>query len=303
MTPFRPALARHAEVTKVDATAVESHINKLLDWQHWPVNIEDITADHINRWSNEMLYPPHREDRKLSPSTVQTRLSVLKKAMQRAGVAWPVDVIKPQRSKRPKWVLPEARQKDLVTWLRGQAVEAMESDLGGPSATNWFDMVDYIEFVTETGLRVEEVLRICGRHLHFVGTGDFNGIMVDLTTLSKPVLEVMGTKTVGSYDLIPLSKAALEILVRRREEHGDGRLFNLSYDFLRVYWQWCLEFLKVTDETATLKSLRRTFATRLAAKGIPATLLQKLMRHASLVTTSHYTNSVGLHEAAREWLN
>lgn len=297
MTPFRPALARHSELTKVDAVAIMSHINKLLEWPHWPVNIEDITAEHINRWSNHMLYPPHREDRKLSPSTVQTRLSVLKKAMQRAGVTWPVDVKKPQRSKRPKWVLSVEQQRDLINiLLLTGSIHVIKSE----------DLVDYIMLVTETGLRVEEVMRIKGAHIQKVGLG--GSVLeagADAVLGERYCLEVMGTKTASSYDLIPLSKAAMEILYRRVRWVGsnDICLFAMPYANLHDAWRWCMMKLGVTDETATLKSLRRTFATRLAAKGIPATLLQKLMRHASLVTTSHYTNTVGLHEAAREWLN
>lgn len=302
MTRTNLALLDHAEQTQTDARAVESHINKLLAWGHWPANVEDIKATHINKWiadAERGYYSPlGSPPAALSPSTIQTRLSVLKKAMARSGVAWPVDVKMPQRSKRPKWVLSVEQQRHLEARL----VLFADQTLGGIPARL---LMDYITFVTETGLRVEEALRVEEKHLIRVGQGDTpleaaaDGMFGD-----KWVLEVMGTKTAGSYDLIPLSQRALDIFQRRvSQDFTGGPIFKVRYDELRLAWQWCLTELGVTDDTATLKSLRRTFATRLAAKGIPTTLLQKLMRHASLVTTSHYTNSIGLHEAAREWLN
>lgn len=282
MTRTNIALIEHVENAQADAKAVESHVNQLLLWPHWPVNLEDITAALIRRW---MIHAESKLE--LSPSTIGTRLSVLKQAMARAGVAFPYGVKMPPRSKRPKWVISEEQQARLVGDLLGTLCVTEAEEFVNLPWDHRRQMAHYIQFVTETGLRVEEALRVTPGAVMSINGAAF--------------LEVLGTKTAASYDVIPLSNLALAIIETRGSATA-APIFTLPYEKLHELWDLCRGYLKITDETATLKCLRRTFASRKAAMGCPAPILQKLMRHGSLATTSHYTNTIGMNEAARQWV-
>jgi hypothetical protein len=63
------------------------------------------------------------------------------------------------------------------------------------------------------------------------------------------------------------------------------------------------EFLGVSNvATATLKSLRRSFARRATLKGMPTDVLRQYLRHSDIKTTQGYLNLIGgygLEEQAR----
>lgn len=148
------------------------------------------------------------------------------------------------------------------------------------------DMRDYIEWARETGLRVEESLRV--RRSSFIQRG------------AELSMRVPGTKTEGSDAVLPLSSAAAEIVYARMNgefeiDDPDRLLFPISYENLRWRWDRCRAYLGVsTIRTSSLKSLRRTFAANCLMKGVPPSLIQELMRHTSLKTTMEYLRLIGL---------
>ena len=214
----------------------------------------------------------------LAASTINTRLCVLAKVLAIAAeYGYTSQVGKMPFVSRQRvlkwWLTPEAWQKELEPWLVLQP---------------WGeDMADYIEWTLETGLRVEETLRLL--------PSDFP---------QATTLEVPGTKSVGSAVRIGISDRAAAIVNRRRQMHTDSgtifnptakRIFDVPYHVLKSRWNACRKVLGVEDNpTATLKSLRRSFAARcILQKAIPGPLLKELMRHSNMATTMEYLKLVG----------
>lgn len=206
----------------------------------------------------------------LSPSTINTRLSYAKRMLDIIGehVKFePITVPYVTRTKPRKWWLTEERWADLKLWLM---------------ACKQQDMIDYIEWTLETGLRVEETLRLL--------PSDF--------TDSYTTLIVPGTKTEGSAVRLPISKQATQLILNRlsRAKFGEQRIFDIPYHTLRRKWEDCRTKLGVADNpTSTLKSLRRSFAGRcLLDKDMSAPMIQGLLRHTDIQTTMSYLRLVGL---------
>lgn len=209
-------------------------------------------------------------------SRANSKLSVLRQVYKVGGAVPPFGWLPFPRSKAPKWVLTEADEARLMAWLSGRS--------GSPL---YYTMSDFIPFVIETGVRVEEVLRIRIEMLH-----DKDG---------HYTLEVPGTKTARSFDMLPISDKAARIILRRQSEIGD-RIFPTSYETTASLWDECRKFLGLMDNpTATLKGLRRTFAYR--HRHLPPAVLQRLLRHTNLATTSEYLNVTGMNEDLRGWLD
>jgi len=207
------------------------------------------------------------------PSRNNSKLSIMRQVYKTAGRRFPEQIVKPlARSKAPKWVLTEEQEKKVMAYL-------------GPSD----DIRDYIELVLETGLRVEEVLRLALPMLHEKG--------------GRYSLEVPGTKTVGSYDLLPITDKAAKIIIKRSlTRDAFGLIFDCTYEHLKSCWDVCRAVLHLSDNpTATLKGLRRTFAFR--HRHLPPAILQRLMRHSNLQTTSDYLNVTGMNEELRGYLD
>lgn len=211
-------------------------------------------------------------------SRANSKLSVLRQVYKTAGMQFPDQIVKPLvRSKAPKWILTEDQEERLIKWMAGP-------DAGH---TVSYTMGDYVPFVLETGLRVAEVLRLRIEMLH--------------ENHGRYSVEVPGTKTVSSYDIIPISDKAAKILLRRNSEIGD-QLFPANYATTISLWDRCRQYLGLLDTpTATLKGLRRTFAYR--HRHLPPAILQRLLRHTNLATTSEYLNVTGMNEDLRGYLN
>ncbi len=202
---------------------------------------------------------------------------------KRNGYPGDVPYIPTVHIKKPlKWWLTPEKERPVIAWLRAQGK---------------LDVADYVEWTIETGLRVEETLR--------VHSGHFLGLYT-----AKPELTVPGTKTDGSQGALALSTVAAGIAQRRHMALGgmEARLpmFPLDYmQLMRVWQRVRKEFGWMDDSTATLKALRRSFARRLAANGAPLPVIQSMMRHGDPQTTMGYLRLVGgafTTEEQRKWL-
>lgn len=173
------------------------------------------------------------------------------------------------------WLRPEDKDR-IVDWLR----RVRGDDL----------FADYIEIMVHQGLRVEEALRLRPRSFTQLNT-------------SEPWLNVPGTKTAGSQASIPVYPESLQIIktaIQRAESNGWTFLFPMSTRQASARWNEVREFLGVMDiKTATLKSLRRTFAWYANNRGMPTATLQKVLRHSGIGTTAGYLELVGSGEVGQ----
>lgn len=235
------------------------------------VRPSSIGQDHLNR------YVARCKANGNSASTINTKLCVITKLLTTMGNAsvklQPLKVNFVPRPKQSKWWLNEEQAPKLLAWLRG---------IGQRPAL--CDLADYIEWTRETGLRVEETLRLL--------PSDF---VNDYTSLIVP-----GTKNTRSEARIAISKRATEIMRSRlacmvNRADPQPRLFNIAYRDLRDAWQEARKFLCVQDDpTSTLKSLRRSFAAEMMFRGMDGIMLKNLMRHSDMKTTMGYLELVGL---------
>lgn len=187
------------------------------------------------------------------------------------------------RGRQLKWSLSDDDYVRLINNLTNLYPDSPIQD-----AADAYLMRAYLVLTVETGLRVEEVLRLVAQ--------DF-----DLTDPERPILFVPGTKNVQSAARIAISKRAGRWArsmigdVAKRPPGSPQRLFDIPYRKLWDLWDKCRTFLGLQDEpTATLKGLRRTFAARCLRKGIPIEMIRELMRHASMQTTLSYLAQFGL---------
>jgi integrase len=241
-------------------------------------SLDDLTSVHTVRYLSERL------DLGDSASTVRSRIAYLRGTFEEAMRSTPPLATRPcPRLKGPRaasgekwWLTPEQRPK-VIAALRYKLNNGL--------------MADYVEFICETGLRVEEALRVQRRHL------------IDIDS-DKPGLMVPGTKTAGARRPIPISVRAAEIAKCRLWDGAeDAPLFPTSYTALRQRWQVYRTVLGLPDD-ATLKGLRRSFAGSLHSKGAPTEDIRRLMRHAKISTTAEYLQLIGSAdlEPTRRWL-
>jgi len=192
--------------------------------------------------------------------------------------------------KKLKWWLKPDQQAALSAWLlsRGSRMDRL--------------MVHYIDFVTQTGLRVEEALRLT--------RADFSSIIVRHPVTGEEserlIMTVPGLKTSDAQATLPLSARAEAVFRSRLGLNAAPAkpLFAVSYGRLAGKWRECKIFLRVEDNSnATLKALRRVAARNLhAINGMPLDVARTYLRHENIQTTMGYlrlTGGYGADEIAR----
>jgi integrase len=217
----------------------------------------------------------------LSEATLYARMSAVRVVYTVAAEngytgPWP-SIPNPHVPKPLKWWLTPDMEEDLMERL-------VEWDM--------LDLRDFVLWTIETGLRIEESLR--------VHRGSFYGL-----DGAEPVLIVPGTKNALAQSAMPITEAAARI-AKRRLASGSGMLFTISYDMLHDQWTTVRKRMGWwVQTTSTLKALRRSFARRMSAKGMPTHILQQAMRHGSMDTTEDYLRLVGggyTLEEMRKWM-
>ena len=231
-------------------------------------NIEAMTKGHVLRAISQ--WQAHG----LAPQTINRRLLALK------ATGLPVETLDG---------LTQAIPKALKWWLSPEAQKTLQEHLPADHL-----MLDYIEFITEVGLRVEEALRIERKH--------FTGWDKDHLEIT-----VQGLKTTNSMATLPLPlKASAVVRKRLASSPPDARLFPVTYTQLADLWDECRKHLgEEGNPTATLKALRRSAARNLhATKGMPLDLVRHYLRHEDVKTTMSYLRLTGGYktEELLQWL-
>ena len=136
------------------------------------------------------------------------------------------------------------------------------------------DLADYIGASIDTGLRQGEMLRVTKRDIDW--------------TQTPPILTVWIAKS-NKPRSVPLTRRAAEILKRRT--HSDTpKAFDMTQWQIRHQWDQMLEGLgeEASDGMGSPHTLRHTFGSRLAQRGVPMREIQELMGHSSLQVTMRY---------------
>jgi integrase len=184
-------------------------------------------------------------------------------------------------------------RKKLKWWLKPDAQEVLTAKLLAWGTRLDRLMVHYITWATQTGLRVEETLRLTRADFAELPDG-------------RVVMTVPGLKTSAAQATLPLTALAQGVYHSRLGGISDpsARLFPVSYGRLSEKWRECQKVIDVQNNpTATLKALRRNAARNLhVIKGMPLELVRNYLRHENVQTTMGYlrlTGGYGAEEFAR----
>lgn len=232
------------------------------------MELEGITTAHIKQcietWKMEGK----------APSTINSRLSVLTILGVNTNTCWVKDKLP------PKWWLRPEEQERLITYLRAHTVPFPTAPL----------LADYIEFISYTGLRVEEALRLTWRDVS-VRVTEVDGVMRSQSEMTVP-----GTKTKRSHATLALGVLPSLLLTQRQKGAAGDQLlvFPIKYDHLHEAWDKARAYLGEEDnQMATLKALRRTAARHLTVNGMPTEMVRAYLRHSDIKTTMGYLHLVG----------
>lgn len=232
------------------------------------VSIDKITTAQVQKCVDKWI-----EEGK-SPSTINSRLSVLSVLGINTDGCWVKNKLP------PKWWLRPEEQERLVTYLRASQSPFPTAPL----------LADYIEFISYTGLRVEEALRLTWRDVS-VRVTDHDGVMRSQSEMTVP-----GTKTQRSRATLALGVLPSLLLIDRQKGAAGEQLFvfPIKYDHLHEAWDKARAYLSEHDNPmATLKALRRTAARHLTVNGMPTEMVRAYLRHSDIKTTMGYLHLVG----------
>jgi integrase len=221
-----------------------------------------------------------------SNATINRKLAALSKmlhfAKQRGWVASVPHIERRKESEhRIRWV-SEEEEKKIERWFK---------------FTNQQSMIDLVQFLMDTGLRLAEAVgdekkRHTGVAWTHVRTKAEGRMAVDVPPLNAKS---------GKLRTIPLTPRVREIVERRRKAapQDTERLFHdLDYWGVEYAWRTMREHIEMDhDPQFIIHVLRHTFGSRLAQKGVAIQTIQKLMGHANVQTTMRYAH---LHDTALE---
>ncbi len=129
--------------------------------------------------------------------------------------------------------------------------------------------VDFFIFLVETGARTYT-----------------EGVALNWDAVHKDRVIFWDTKN-GGFRSVPLTTRARQALIRQQHNGLAGPFSGLSKRWLRTLWNNTRAQLpQVAD--AVLYCTRHTFGSRAIMRGIPLTVVQKLMGHATIEMTQRY---------------
>ena len=241
-----------------------------LGWETDPASITMATLDQLVAELREHGF----RSRPLSNGTINRYLSALKVMLRRAQrMGLIVDLpLFPERR-----LLREAEPRSLL--IKPEWFEAMLTGMDSPCDR------DLAQFLWLTGCRVSE------------------GLAMTWDRIGDRTITIADTKGHMPRTL-PITQELGDLLARMAEQQSGaltGPIWTKSYDafryeFLKGRNRAC-DFLGLSDEIRkqwTIHGLRHTRLTKLAADGMPATLLQKYAGHSSLDVTQRYIHGSGI---------
>lgn len=223
--------------------------------------VAGLTRDKVRAllamWLQE---PGKRKDTKLSPSTVNHRLSMLSALLEVADLPpHGVKHLSVRGNERTRRALAHEIAA-IQSWLLANAVRK------GALA-----LADLITVALETGAREGELLGI--------QPGDLLGDTVTFRDTKN-----RGTRTV------PLPPASQRILEARKALPG-GPFGELGNRQLGVLWNEAKAACGITDDEFVFHLLRHEAASRMAEAGVQDFVMAAILGHESLVTTKRYTHT------------
>ncbi len=139
------------------------------------------------------------------------------------------------------------------------------------------DVADLVEVLADTGMRLGEALELRNEDISF----------------KKRFITVRVTKS--SPRRVPMTRRVVAIL-KRRQEAGQDKSFNLNDMQIRMAWSWVREQLGIEDAgRLVLYSLRKTCVQRLVEAGVEPESIYGWLGY-SLIPKAHRVSHLPLHK-------
>ena len=212
-------------------------------------------------------YKVLRYSEKVKPATINRELAMLSKAFSLAFKEWewvkenPVSRVTKERenNRRDRWLTGDEEKRLLENspqWLR-----------------------DLIVFALHTGLRQDELL----------------SLQWSRVDLFRKTIIIQESKN-GKPRTIPLNRIALDILMEKAKVRNlKSDLVFLSNAITKICCQNLIKAFNTARDKASIQnlhwhSLRHSFATRLAQRGIDLYKISKFLGHVSITMTQRYAH-------------
>jgi integrase len=305
---FKTFLVEHYEPWKLEqhkrgAETVRRLKTVFADFADW--KLTEITAWHFEKWRTDRLKAALGKKKKPKPDTVNSHLTMLKAALQRA-VDWKllpihpladVKPIKTDKTGRVRYLTPDedqrlraalaardatrqARREQANRWRKERGYPAYPIDARDPLTT-------VVLVALNTGMRKSEILQLRG--------GDVDLPRAQLTVRGR------GAKSAQTRYL-PLNAEALAAL-RAWPTATDptgyvfpGRKAGTRLLDLKGAWARVAKAAKLVN--FTFHDLRHDFASQLVMKGEDLNTVRELLGHADIKMTLRYAHLAPAHKAA-----
>ncbi len=268
-----------------------------------------ITSDVVDHWRTGRLQAG------IKPETINRDTTALKAALSKA-LEWrlleanPLAALKPirvDRHKRAQRALTPKEQAALVV-----ALEAREARKRAEraSANVWRAARGYELLESLEGRYVDVLLPVVLISLNAgLRRKELFLLTWESVSLKKEELTVVGTTAKTEQTrVVPLNSTVLDVLRRWQKQMGvraglvfphNGRQFgNLKKSFYSALAEAGIDRADKGEGAVVWHSLRHTFGTRCAEKGVTPHVVKELMGHANLTTTQRYFHAS--REAKRE---
>lgn len=222
-----------------------------------------ITRDSLVKLQHHLMTLPGRGGRPAAPATVNRKMAEVHHLLNVAHRDWgAIDAVPKVRPLK----VPKKRRRALS---EKEITRLMEVTLPRFQFL-W-------QFLIETGLRTSEWLAL-----------DWEDINLDARRLYLTPSERMKIKT-DAARVVWLTPDTVEEFRRRLEEGFDRPLEDYTRQTTKTEWNRCKKEMGLEhDDQFVPYSLRHTCATRLVARGVPTSTVQKHMGHADIATTTIY---------------
>jgi integrase len=207
----------------------------------------------------------------IRPATVNRYLMLLKGIFSRA-IEW--GVFHKTHSCKGVKILKENNQKD--RYLSVEEINRLLAQCGN-------ELLDVVEFALSTGMRAGEIVGLKWLDVDF---------KLKLISVRRSGKMAYSTKS-GKNRAIPMNNASHAILMRRSEQRTD------DYVFTSRHWEGCKAAVKRAElnppgtsdlDKVVFHTLRHTFASHLAIKGVDLCRIAKLIGDSLQVVENRYAH-------------
>jgi integrase len=225
--------------------------------------IGDIPVGKIDQDKVELL-TQLLDTRKITPSTVNRYLAILKTILRHKRQQWDHIKLRKERKGRIR-VIAKDEEKQVVSLLRNGATNKRNQ--------HFPEVADLVEVLLSTGLRLGELLALKYDDVNF----ETNLISIWINKGERP-------------RSIPMTSTARSILERRKAGNPD-KPFAISSFQAENAWKWVRKQMGLEkDREFVLHHLRHSFASRLAGKDISLYVIKELLGHSTIQVTEKYAH-------------